>query len=193
VAHEIVLVCRCYLYDFASRNPKRGVPRSLFLGVEFVKWTLCYLWFGGLDSPHLPSKVLVRGKNVAVFWRDEVIRFKVSKDTKARLRYYAPFAQASGIHRIDLRGIYGRASKIDGQKDVHVALAHGWLQLHYVSPVAVRKHREECVKFEQWMREWRLAEFDSTVPSENLRLVQSWMVGDRENHPGEERVRAEGP
>jgi hypothetical protein len=180
----VVFCNRCYLYDFASRNPKRGVPRSLFLGVEFVKWTLCYLWFGGLDSPRLPSEVLIRGKNVAGFWRDEVIRYKVSKDTKARLRYYTPFAEASGIDRIELRGVYGRASKIDGQKDVHVTLAHDWLQLHNVSHFDSPCSRDERMKFELWMREWHLAEFHSTFQPEYLRRLQAWMVGDQVTHPG---------
>jgi hypothetical protein len=177
----------CYLYDFASRNPKRGVPRSLFLGVEFVKWALCYLWLGGLDSPHLPAKVLVRGKNLVVFWRDEVIPYKVSKETKTRLRYYTPFSQKSGIERIDLRGVYGRASKIDGKKDAHVAIAHAWLQSHYGSSILnVQGAATGKERFEMWLLESRFAEFESTAHSDELRRLQAWMVGDAEVPPARE-------
>jgi hypothetical protein len=159
----------CYLYDFAARNPKRGVPRAHFLGAEFVKWALAYLWFGR-DSPLVPASVQVRGKNVVRFWRDDVLPRRIAKDTKRRLRYYSPFAAAAGLRRIDLRAVYGRASAIDGQKDAHVAIARAWLDAAAGADLGAGAER-----MDEWMREWRLALFDADTDADELRRVQAWM------------------
>lgn len=157
----------CYLYDFASRNPKRGVSRAQYLGAEFVKWALAYLWFGK-DSPLVAQSVLVRNKNLVRFWRDDVLPYKIAKDTKKRIRYYTPFALASGVQRIDLRSVYGRASVIDGRKNVHVEIARSWLE-------STRPPVSDCAEFQGWLSENKLAEFHADTDADELRRIQRWM------------------
>lgn len=46
----------CMVYDYGSRNKKRGVPRALWYGLEFVRFALNWVWFGestkaGTTSP----------------------------------------------------------------------------------------------------------------------------------------------
>ena len=36
----------CIVYDYGSRNKKRGVPRALWYGLEFVRFALNWVWFG---------------------------------------------------------------------------------------------------------------------------------------------------
>lgn len=57
----------CYVYDLASRNPKRGVSRAHFLALPFIRFALASLWFGA-ESELLPKSVLVRGKNLVRYW-----------------------------------------------------------------------------------------------------------------------------
>lgn len=159
----------CYLYDFASRNPKRGVSRAQFLGAEFIKWALAYLWFGK-DSPLVAQCVLVRNKNLVRFWRDDVLPYKIAKDTKKRIRYYTPFALASGVQYIDLRAVYGRASVIDGRKEVHVDIARKWLDSAH--PAATGS---EEFDFRSWMDENKLAQFHADTDADELRRIQRWM------------------
>jgi hypothetical protein len=168
----------CYLYDFASRNPRRGVSRAQFLGVEFAKWALAYLWFGK-DSARVPGCVLVRGKNLVRFWRDDVLPFKIAKDTKKRIRYYAPFAAAAGVERVDLRAVYGRASVIDGRKEQHVRLAREWLDASFCDVES-----NGGVAYEAWLREHRLAEFCADTDADELRSVQRWMQDGGEHAEG---------
>lgn len=113
----------CYVYDFASRNKARGVPRAVFLGLEFVRWSLGWLWFR-----EAADRVMVRGKNVVPFWRDTVMPYRIDKVTKKKLRYYAPFAMEMGVREVALHGVYGRASVIDGCKGVHVKMVRRWLE-----------------------------------------------------------------
>lgn len=118
----------CYIYDLASRNKARGVPRAIFLGVEFIKWSLAYLWFG-VDRPELvPTRVMVRGKNTVPFWRDKVLPYKISKSSKKRLRYFQPFVEEMAVDEVRLSGVYGRATEIDGCKGIHVKMVRSWLE-----------------------------------------------------------------
>lgn len=164
----------CYLYDFASRNPKRGVPRSQFLGCEFVKWALAYLWFGR-ESPLLPKSVNVRGKNVVPFWLGEILPYKINKETKKRIRYYSPFCESNEVSVIDLRAIYGRATLIDGKKEAHVDLAQHWQTVAYPDCLGI----DPAKGMDSWMAENRLVEFDSEADADELRRIQQWMVRGR--------------
>ncbi len=174
----------CYLYDFASRNPKRGVPRSFFVSVQFIRWALMAIWFG-MDDGRVPSRMNIRGKDVVRFWKESVYPFQITKETKKRIRYYTPYAEASNLTFVDLRGVYGRSSCIDGKKDVHVALARDWLKTSYsrsldeVSGESLGEQRESVGRHtderKNWMADWRLAEFDPDVDADELRRLQTWM------------------
>lgn len=105
----------CYVYDFASRDAQRGVPRALFLGLQFVSFALAYLWFD-----ERAESVHVRGHNVAQFWRDEVMLKRVAKKTRQMVRFYRPFAGRMAGGRVRLHGVYGAVAETDGEKERQV-------------------------------------------------------------------------
>lgn len=156
----------CYIYDFGSRNRARGVPRALFLGVEFIKWSLAYLWFSP-DNSRVPNRVLVRGKNTVPFWQDEIMAYKISKDTKKKLRYFTPFVREMGVDAVKLHGVYGRVSDIDGCKDIHVKMVREWLENE--------QEEKDMLDFESWLERFRFAEYDSSGTPEDLVRTQEWM------------------
>lgn len=115
----------CYVYDLASRNKLRGVSRALFLGLQFIRWALTYLWFG---MENVPTRVLVRGKNVVPFWRDIVLPYRISKDTKKRIRYFMPYAYEMNNRSVHLHGVYGKPTEIDGCIRLHIKFLRQWLE-----------------------------------------------------------------
>jgi len=106
----------CVVYDCGSRNAKRGVPRALWYGTEFVKYALHCLWFPE-QRDRRPGAVL-RGYNVAAQW-DKVLG-DLPEGTKKRIRYYAPYARRcnpSGL--LLLFGAY-RATDQDNNAEFYV-------------------------------------------------------------------------
>lgn len=168
---------QCYVYDFASRNKTCGVSRAIFLGVQFIKWSLAYLWFHVEAPERVPQRVMVRGKNVVPFWRDEVMAYRISRDAKKRVRYYASFAKELGVNEVKLTGIYGRLSRIDGCRKAHVELARQWIEQD--------KMEEEDAEIEQkrfmrWAKEHYLSAFEADSTSEQLIRIQKWMTSERD-------------
>ena len=91
----------CVVYDYGSRDKKRGVPRALWYGLEFVRYALNVEWFGAPDRPPI-----LRGKRV-----DQDFRRKlggVSKSCKKRIRYYRQFIPPEVAARgaVRLVGVY---------------------------------------------------------------------------------------
>ena len=91
----------CVVYDYGSRDKKRGVPRALWYGLEFVRYALNVEWFGAPDRPPI-----LRGKRV-----DQDFRRKlggVSKSCKKRMRYYRQFIPPEVAARgaVRLVGVY---------------------------------------------------------------------------------------
>lgn len=154
----------CYIYDLGSRHKKMCIPRALFLGVEFVKWALAYLWFDA-EYPHLvPEKVLVRGKNLVPFWRNDILMYKIGGDTKKRLRYYKPFVKEMGVNNIALHAVYGRCTEIDGCMPIHVKMARKWIE--------AQQDADEQVG-EEWMQRNGLIIHDAERTFDDLVAIQS--------------------
>lgn len=176
--HELLfsLACGrdCYIYDFASRNKSRGVPRALFMGLEFMKWSVSYLWF--TDSEEMiPERVSVRGKNTVPFWRDEVMPYMIAKDTKKKVRYFAPFAKEMGVREVKLHGVYGRVSEIDGCKEIHVKMVRDWL----AGEGASNQCNMSKEKIDKLIEGCGFAEFRADSTGEELVSIQEWMEGFR--------------
>lgn len=161
----------CFIYDFGSRNKARGVPRALFLGVEFVKWSLAYLWFNTENPDRVPKSVMVRGKNTVPFWRDTVLHFRISKDAKKKLRYFAPFARERKVDNINLHGVYGRVSEIDGCKDIHVKLVQDWLETQQIEA------HDGDADAREWLTEHRYVEYHADSSAAELVRRQDWICG----------------
>lgn len=153
----------CLIYDFGSRDSARGVPRALFLGLQFIGWALQYLWYG---SENAPLVVPVRGKNVVPFWRDEVMPYKITRRTKKACRYYAPFAVASGTTEPLLRGVYGPVTNLDGRAHEYAKIASNVWQ----PPNRSLQEHTECddVEFEHWLTANNLCLYDPYSTAEQL-------------------------
>ena len=146
------------VYDYGSRDKTRGVPRALFLGIQFVRWSLRYLWFGVTDEV-----AMVRNKNLAPFWRDEVMPYKIHKKTKKSLRYYAPFAEALNVTDVRLLGVYGAVTKFDGRIDEYTKMA---------SDVWGGSVADNDEVFERWLKSNGLVSYDPNSSAELLAQQQ---------------------
>lgn len=160
----------CYVYDMASRNKLRGVSRAIFLGLQFVRWSLAYLWFAA-DRPELvPSRVLVRGKNNVPYWRDIVLQFRIPKDTKKRLRYFACYAREMGTTDIHLYGVYGPPTQLDGCMSIHTKFVRQWLDTQAASHESQRKRTTPV-----WLEKNSLALYDHEATCDELREIRQGM------------------
>jgi hypothetical protein len=65
---------RCLVWDFGSRNKKRGVPRAVWYGLEFLRYAASKVWLKGTH------KAFLRGYNVSKDF-DHTIR-NLSKSAK---------------------------------------------------------------------------------------------------------------
>ena len=116
------------VYDFGSRNKKRGVvrtamrcrwcslrhthvrllviqPRALWMGLEFVKWVLGRAWFGRAAwSEKTDGRVWVRGSNVQQEW-EEIWR-RLDPQTMKKLKYYRRYLRRGAQPEIQLYGVY---------------------------------------------------------------------------------------
>lgn len=61
--------CRCLVWDFGSRNRKRGVPRAIWYGLEFLRYAATLMWL------RKPATGYLRGYNVANDWAYHVKNF----------------------------------------------------------------------------------------------------------------------
>lgn len=91
----------CVVYDYGSRDKKRGTPRALWYGLEFVRYALNVEWFGAPDR--VP---VLRGKNVSHNFSRALRGF--SKSAKKKLRYYRKFLtdDVKKRGRVRLVGVY---------------------------------------------------------------------------------------
>jgi len=51
---SLALGYSCVVYDFGSRDKKRGVPRALWYGTEIVRYALDWYWFDEKDDTQSP-------------------------------------------------------------------------------------------------------------------------------------------
>lgn len=71
------------VYDFGSRNRKRGAPRAIWYGIEFIRYALNFLWY------EHRGRAFLRGHNVAKRFDEQIRGF--SQSTKRRLQYFGSY------------------------------------------------------------------------------------------------------
>lgn len=78
---NLALGNKCIIYDFSAH---KSIPRSIFQGVEWIRFALTYAWFDKI------GKVIIRGKDCTGYFAKEL--FKI-KDGPAimKLKYYQKF------------------------------------------------------------------------------------------------------
>lgn len=87
------------VYDFGSRNKKRGAPRALWYGLEFLKYVLGYVWY----NDRYP-RCIVRGYNVQKEF-EAMVQNHVDRSTMKKLKYYRKYSSI-GNKGISLYGVY---------------------------------------------------------------------------------------
>ena len=53
--------CSCLVYDLGSRNKKRGAPRAIWYGLEWVRFALHYLWGLGEEAEQQGGQLQQQG------------------------------------------------------------------------------------------------------------------------------------
>ena len=110
----------CLLYDYGSRgtgkligenDEKFGIPRSYWLGVEWIRHALANIWN---LSESCGEKRYVRGYNSANHFNEQVQL--IPKTLRRRLKYYRSFLVTENLH---LYPIYKRTLH-DSNKQFHI-------------------------------------------------------------------------
>jgi len=109
----------CLVYDYGSRNKKRGAPRAIWYGLEFLRYALERIWLGK------KGRAFLRGHDVSVMF-EEVVG-NLSASTRKRLRYYAKFMPPEGLEYVQLYGVY-RETVHDIDFNYYRSITHDWLQ-----------------------------------------------------------------
>ena len=115
----------CLVYDFGSRNKKRGAPRALWYGLEFVRYCLSKIWFPDISEP-VPTAFL-RGHDVSRTF-DESIR-NLSKTNMKKIKYYRQFCRSDqvppGEPPVLLYGVYN-STEHDADEPYYQKIAWSW-------------------------------------------------------------------
>lgn len=129
---SLALGYSCVVYDYGSRDKKRGVPRSLWYGLEFTRFALNRYWFAGTGEPaeagstnHNHSPVL-RGKRVDADFRRKLS--SLSKSAKKRIKYYRKFVPQEVLDTypgVRLVGAYAATDK-DDDEGFYAETLRGW-------------------------------------------------------------------
>ena len=90
----------CLVYDLGSRNKKRGAPRAVWYGLEFVRYALSKLWNCKEIAP-----AYLRGHDVSRVF-DQHIE-SLGKSRLKKLKYYRQFVESDGKESVvQLYGVY---------------------------------------------------------------------------------------
>jgi len=107
------------VHDFGSRNKKRGAPRALWYGLEFLKCALGYVWYNDRET-----RCFVRGYNVRNDF-EALIQKYVDRPTMKKLKYYRQYCVHDNDTRIKLYGVYD-ATDHDADQEYYQNIAHAW-------------------------------------------------------------------
>lgn len=118
----------CVVYDFGSRDKKRGVPRALWYGLEFTRFALNRYWFDGDDTAVTTDRCgpVLRGKRVDADFRRKLA--SLSKSAKKRIKYYRKFVPPevrATYPGVRLVGAYAATAK-DDDEGFYAETLRGW-------------------------------------------------------------------
>lgn len=90
----------CLVYDFGSRNKKRGAPRAIWYGLEFVRYALSKLWNCKEIAP-----AYLRGHDVSRVFDQHIEN--LGKSRLKKLKYYRQYVELEGRESVvQLYGVY---------------------------------------------------------------------------------------
>ena len=87
----------CCIWDYGSRNKKRGVPRAFWYGLEWIRWYLEREWLGR------DSEAFLRGFRVTDTFLEHAKN--MPKPIKKRIRYFKQYT-APDLKRVGILGMY---------------------------------------------------------------------------------------
>lgn len=125
---SLALGYSCVVYDFGSRDKKRGVPRALWYGLEFARFALNRYWFDGDDTAVTTDRrgPVLRGKRVDDDFRRKLS--SLSKSAKKRIKYYRKFVTPevrAAYPGVRLVGAYAVTAK-DDDEGFYAETLRGW-------------------------------------------------------------------
>lgn len=125
---SLALGYSCVVYDFGSRDKKRGVPRALWYGLEFARFALNRYWFDGDDAAVTTDRrgPVLRGKRVDDDFRRKLA--SLSKSAKKRIKYYRKFVTPevrATYPGVRLVGAYAVTAK-DDDEGFYAETLRGW-------------------------------------------------------------------
>lgn len=124
---SLALGYSCVVYDFGSRDKKRGVPRALWYGLEFARFALNRYWFDGDDTAVTDHcGPVLRGKRVDDDFRRKLS--SLSKSAKKRVKYYRKFVPPevrATYPGVRLVGAYAVTAK-DDDEGFYAETLRGW-------------------------------------------------------------------
>lgn len=154
-----------YVYDYGSRNKKRGVSRACWYGLEFVRYALDTIWFG-----QAARKPLLRGYGVQKMFDEHIFNFAQTTDRRVRYyrKYLPPDLTAVRLHCMCA------ATEYDTDDEFYVGLSREHCAPPPPLPLPTdgeARHVEVQVRSQDWLLE-RLTEagMEEFVPLNN----QEW-------------------
>lgn len=109
------------VYDFGSRNKKRGAPRAIWYGLEFLKYVLGQVWYDDRDR-----KCFVRGTNAQKDF-NAIIQKYVDRATMKKIKYYKQYCPDPPPGRFE-NGVLEEHVKLYG---VYASTVHDADQTYY--------------------------------------------------------------
>eukprot|EP00892_Ulva_mutabilis_P009183 jgi/Ulvmu1/6637/UM003_0275.1 len=122
----------CLVWDFGSRNIKRGVPRAVWYGLEFLRYATQRAWLRGSETAD-DNVAYLRGYNVANDFDEKLQR--LGKTAKNKLRYYGKFVPPH-MRRVALYGVYDDTAH-DSDKHVYQSISAAYLPPDSEAPLDV--------------------------------------------------------
>jgi len=108
------------VYDFGSRNKKRGAPRALWYGLEFMRYVLMRLWY-----PSVPATAFLRGHDVSRAFDREISG--LNKTNIKKMKYYRQYVTSESPPggSVPLYGVYS-STEHDTDSAYYQAMAARW-------------------------------------------------------------------
>eukprot|EP00890_Picochlorum_soloecismus_P001048 jgi/Picsp_1/1944/NSC_05410-R1_protein len=137
----------CLMYDFGSRNKKRGAPRAIWYGLEFVRYALSKLWRCEEIAP-----AYLRGHDVSRVFDQHIEN--LGKSRLKKLKYYRQYVGLGGKESmckdraVQLYGVYFPTVH-DTDAAYYREIAHKWnnnVHKEDDGKRQQRQHKEEYVE-----------------------------------------------
>ena len=109
---------RCIVVDYGANKP---IPRALYQGVEFIRYTLNRRWFNIDTNVVIKRSVTSHGNNSTNYFQSEYNR--LDDRTKKKLDYFKTFLNKENILNLD---IISDSTNNDGNKEYYKDILYNY-------------------------------------------------------------------